>query len=125
MVKHFLLLSPPGKKAKPFFFQIAESRQKKAHSKSLTFAFPVLPEGQGWQNRKISKYHNITTKSQMERWLSGRKRLIANPLYEIPSYRGFESLSLRILFYSLLFLPSCQRLGFFWICTIISFHISY
>jgi hypothetical protein len=31
----------------------------------------------------------------MERWLSGRKRLIANPLYEILSYRGFESLSLR------------------------------
>ena len=30
-----------------------------------------------------------------ERWLSGRKRLIANPLYELYSYRGFESLSLR------------------------------
>ena len=34
-------------------------------------------------------------KTKTERWLSGRKRLIANPLYEIPSYRGFESLSLR------------------------------
>ena len=34
----------------------------------------------------------------MERWLSGRKRLIANPLYDIPSYRGFESLSLRKFF---------------------------
>lgn len=38
----------------------------------------------------------------MERWLSGRKRLIANPLYDIPSYRGFESLSLRLLFKLLL-----------------------
>ena len=34
----------------------------------------------------------------LERWLSGRKRLIANPLYDLFSYRGFESLSLRWIY---------------------------
>ena len=39
----------------------------------------------------------------LERWLSGRKRLIANPLYDFFSYRGFESLSLRFLFHRVVF----------------------
>ena len=46
-------------------------------------------------SRKEKIQENFKDKTKMERWLSGRKRLIANPLYEIPSYRGFESLSLR------------------------------
>jgi hypothetical protein len=32
---------------------------------------------------------------QSERWLSGLKRRIANPLYAYQAYRGFESPSLR------------------------------
>lgn len=31
----------------------------------------------------------------LERWLSGRKRRFAKPLYALTVYRGFESLSLR------------------------------
>ena len=41
------------------------------------------------------KYFDFERRLPQERWLSGRKRLIANPLYELYSYRGFESLSLR------------------------------
>ena len=35
------------------------------------------------------------TKKQKERWLSGRKRLIANPFKRDLRLRGFESLSFR------------------------------
>ena len=38
-----------------------------------------------------------------ERWLSGLKRRIANPLYGVNPYRGFESPLLRHLFILLSF----------------------
>ena len=52
----------------------------------------------GKQSGGFIKHGGIEARfNAQERWLSGRKRLIANPLYELYSYRGFESLSLRKL----------------------------
>ena len=81
--------------------QKSEAFQRTAFriSKAFRTALPVPLASSFLIDEASSKRQETSSPAEdWERWLSGRKRLIANPLYEFFSYRGFESLSLRLIF---------------------------